>query len=152
MADSPTTHIEMTEAQRGIILSALTEKLLDVKRYISGSKVPEVPGPEDTCCEAHVERHRIRRENYVALKRQLTAVNATIELFEHAPTASPQSTPDAAFVAHHHPELTDDQVGRAAAALAHSSVLESLGDVVFAIVSDQTHHTEISEHSDKDAS
>jgi len=82
MAEKPNTNIEVTEAQRQIILSALTDKLLDVKRYISGSKVPKEPGPEDTCCDAHRERHRFRRENYEALKKQLKAVQNTIELFE----------------------------------------------------------------------
>lgn len=81
MAEKPNTNVEVTEAQRQIILSALTDKLLDVKRYIHGSKVPKKPAPVDTCCEAHFERHRYRRENYVALKKQLRAVNATIALF-----------------------------------------------------------------------
>lgn len=82
MAETPNTSVEVTEAQRQMILSALTDKLLDVERYIRGSKVPKTPGPEDTCCAVHLERHRYRRENYEALKKQLKAVTSTIRLFE----------------------------------------------------------------------
>jgi hypothetical protein len=76
-----TTTVEITEAQRNIVLNGLINELLDNKRYISGSEVDDEPGPLDSCCPAHLARYEQHKRNYVALKEKKKAVEDVIKLF-----------------------------------------------------------------------
>ena len=78
--------IELSESQRRIILGALTEKLVDVERYLRSSQVDANPGPLDTCCDAHRQRHQVRLETYRALKAQRRNVRKTLSLLDDAAT------------------------------------------------------------------
>jgi hypothetical protein len=83
-APDATTTVEITEAQRNMVLSGLTNELLDAERYIRGSEENDEPGPEDACCPTHLARYEYRKEMYQALKKKKKAVKAVIALFEGA--------------------------------------------------------------------
>ncbi|MCI4659711.1 hypothetical protein [Cryobacterium zhongshanensis] len=80
-AAAPTITVTLDETQRSLVLSALYDKLLDSKHYISGSEVDDEPGLLDNCCAGHRARYEDRKRNYRALTQQKAAVEATIALF-----------------------------------------------------------------------
>ena len=73
--------VTLDETQRNIVLNGLINELLDSKRYLSGSKVDDEPGPLDSCCAGHLARYEQRKYEYRSLKQRKTAVEATIALF-----------------------------------------------------------------------
>jgi hypothetical protein len=81
-AVEPTTSFAITEAQRNTVLNGLTGELLDSRRYMSGSKPADEPGPMDSCCPGHLARYEESKSRYAALKSKKKHVEATIALFE----------------------------------------------------------------------
>lgn len=82
MSNSETRTVEVTGQQRNLILNALYDKLLDNRRYMSGSGLPtDAPGPLDSCCAGHLARYERDKETYLSLLEQKKAINATILLF-----------------------------------------------------------------------
>lgn len=75
---------ELTKEQLSIVLSALTDKILDVEHYLIGSKVDDEPGPLDKCCAGHLARYEERKRTYEALTNQKEAVKATLKLFRNS--------------------------------------------------------------------
>lgn len=73
--------VTLDETQRNFVLNGLVNELLDAKRYLSGSKVADEPGPLDRCCAGHLARYEQRKYEYRALKQRKKAVEATIALF-----------------------------------------------------------------------
>jgi hypothetical protein len=78
---APTTTVVLTEEQRRSVLYALEDKLLETERYVSSSKVPDKPGPEQSCCDIHLARYERDKEIYDAMRARKKAVKATIALF-----------------------------------------------------------------------
>lgn len=81
MTKTSTLSVTISERQRQTVLNALTDKLVETKGYLRGSEAPASPGPEDSCCDAHLARYRYRRETYEALLAQRVHVEETIAAF-----------------------------------------------------------------------
>lgn len=79
------TTVTLTETQLNAVLSGLFNELLDCDRYISGSKEPDEPRPEDSCCDFHLMRYEDRRKTYLSLKERKRNVEDTIKLFGGTP-------------------------------------------------------------------
>lgn len=81
--DVPQTHkVKLTEAQRSITLGALVDLLADRSRYTAHSTIKDEPGPEDTCCDAHLRRYELRREEQASLRAFEREIRKTAKLFE----------------------------------------------------------------------
>jgi len=79
---TPEFAVTLTDEQRNLVVGALFDKLFESKRYASGTKVANKPGPEESCCVAHLARYESHRNIYLNLKQRVTDVKAVIALFE----------------------------------------------------------------------
>jgi len=78
----PTMTVELTALQRSVVLNGLHDQLLEVNRYLSGSKVAKEPGPMDTCCPEHLARYERDKDTYALLKARKKGVVSCLELFQ----------------------------------------------------------------------
>ena len=80
-SDGATVTVDLTDEQRKAVLYALEDRLLETKRYMSGSEVPDEPAPQHVCCDFHLQRYERDREIYQAMRARKKDVEATIKLF-----------------------------------------------------------------------
>lgn len=74
--------IAVSQAELGLLISALYDKSIETKRYVSGYDAPDVPEERHTCCDFHRLRYERDREQSAALKERLKAEKALIKRLE----------------------------------------------------------------------
>ncbi|MCY1718576.1 hypothetical protein OVA26_16690 [Microbacterium sp. SL62] len=70
-----------TDEQRGIVLSALHDKLHETERYLMGPAPGETPAPEEDCCDYHRMRWQRDREIRQSLLARKKAIKTAIRQF-----------------------------------------------------------------------
>ncbi|ROR76059.1 hypothetical protein SAMN06295974_3793 [Plantibacter flavus] len=73
--------LTLTGSERSMVLSALIDKELDERRYVSGAEVAKTPAATDSCCDEHLTRYRERRSSYLALRDRKRRVSDLVKLF-----------------------------------------------------------------------
>lgn len=80
-APDPTTVLDF----RDVIVPALSAYLSETDGYLRGYRPDATPGPEDSCCEAHLDRWNIRREVNVSLLQRRERVAGALTAFGVTP-------------------------------------------------------------------
>jgi len=81
VSDEDKTVVELSADERRIIAYALEDQVLETERYLLGSRVPKTPGPDDSCCAAHLARYETRRDTYLSLKQKRRNLRRLIRKF-----------------------------------------------------------------------
>lgn len=74
--------ISLTHDELQALVSAMFDKAMESERYLRGTKVPDVPGPEDLCCDYHRSQYEHRKNIQDELRKRYESDRLLAETLE----------------------------------------------------------------------
>lgn len=74
--------VNLTHDELQAIVSAMFDKAMESERYLRGTTMPDVPGPEDLCCDYHRRQYEHRKGIHDELQQRYEADRLLAETLE----------------------------------------------------------------------